>query len=407
MTNEQRNAIVIVIDGWQTNLIGCYGNTWIKTPELDQLAAESFIFDQAILESVELDEVYRSWWSEEKSLSLSGVAQQVITDEEKLTRFLAHGSTAEPIFVPPPNKRRMAEEISETHFANLFAVATDWLLEPSAPFCLWLHSRGLWNHWDAPYNFRKQYADQDDPPPPDLVVPPSRILDENFDPDELLGFQQAYAGQVALLDTCLGTMLDTVREKSNTLIIVAGCRGFPLGEHRVVGDAQRNAFSELIHFPLLVRDPTGRGQLARSSALVKPSDIRSTLTEWFRPNGQFIDSSQPSQTTGLWPLILGERTELRDRIATRIGDQEHSLRTVMWHLRSLGSDPSCSELYVKPDDRFEANDVSSRCGEVVAALQQAGEDLAKAQTQTTVLTTGTGDADNFPPLPEAATHAVV
>ena len=34
------NTIVIMADSWRFDYLGCYGNDWIKTPNIDKLAAE-------------------------------------------------------------------------------------------------------------------------------------------------------------------------------------------------------------------------------------------------------------------------------------------------------------------------------------------------------------------------------
>ncbi|MBW2179164.1 MAG: sulfatase [Deltaproteobacteria bacterium] len=44
------NVIVIVADTWRFDYLGCYGNEWIKTPNIDQLAAESTVFENAYAE---------------------------------------------------------------------------------------------------------------------------------------------------------------------------------------------------------------------------------------------------------------------------------------------------------------------------------------------------------------------
>jgi arylsulfatase A-like enzyme len=41
------NAIVIVLDSLRADHLGCYGNDWIKTPNMDALAGESILFTRA------------------------------------------------------------------------------------------------------------------------------------------------------------------------------------------------------------------------------------------------------------------------------------------------------------------------------------------------------------------------
>ena len=42
-----RNAIVAMFDSWQFNYMGCYGNSWIKTPNVDRFAREGVLFENA------------------------------------------------------------------------------------------------------------------------------------------------------------------------------------------------------------------------------------------------------------------------------------------------------------------------------------------------------------------------
>ncbi len=46
------NLVLVIIDSLRKDHVGCYGNTWIETPNLDKLAKESVIFDAAYPESL-------------------------------------------------------------------------------------------------------------------------------------------------------------------------------------------------------------------------------------------------------------------------------------------------------------------------------------------------------------------
>jgi len=46
------NCVLIILDSWRQDHCGCYGNTWIHTPHLDALAAESVLFTRAYPESL-------------------------------------------------------------------------------------------------------------------------------------------------------------------------------------------------------------------------------------------------------------------------------------------------------------------------------------------------------------------
>lgn len=48
----QMNLVMIVADTFRWDYLGCYGNEWIETPNLDALAAESAVFDQCFGEGL-------------------------------------------------------------------------------------------------------------------------------------------------------------------------------------------------------------------------------------------------------------------------------------------------------------------------------------------------------------------
>ncbi len=47
-----KNAIVLMFDTLQFNYLGCYGNDWIKTPNMDRLAREGVLFENSYTEGV-------------------------------------------------------------------------------------------------------------------------------------------------------------------------------------------------------------------------------------------------------------------------------------------------------------------------------------------------------------------
>ena len=56
------NAVCLVIDRLHAGYVGAYGNTWIETPALDRLASRSLLLDQALVDSPDLERLYRSYW---------------------------------------------------------------------------------------------------------------------------------------------------------------------------------------------------------------------------------------------------------------------------------------------------------------------------------------------------------
>ena len=50
--SERKNVIVVMFDTLQFNYLGCYGNPWIKTPNLDFFASQGVLFENAYTEGL-------------------------------------------------------------------------------------------------------------------------------------------------------------------------------------------------------------------------------------------------------------------------------------------------------------------------------------------------------------------
>jgi arylsulfatase A-like enzyme len=260
--------------------------------------------------------------------------------------------------------------------ALLLATAADWLETAPEPFLLWVHARGMEGPWDAPSDFRQRFAGEEDPLPPDFVAPPAKRLAPDYDPDELLGYLHAYAGQVALLDLCVGAFLEAARRKAcwdKTLLLMTSPRGYPLGEHGRIGAWDLSLYGEAVHVPCFLRVPGESAKMLRCGGLVQPPDISVTISDWL---------GLAANATDLWgasllPLAEGETWLARDR-AYSVAGGFSALRTPAWLLHSLPD--GRQELYVRPDDRWEANEVSTRCQEIAEELERvAAEFRAAAQ----------------------------
>ncbi len=260
---DRPNVVWIVVDRFHAGMLGPYGNAWIRTPNLNRLAADAFLFDQALIDTPALDGFYRGCWlgrhaltplaadvgakSLPAELAAANFETRLWTDDCSVANHSLAAEFAQTEVIPIESSR-VAGELEDTHFARFFSAAIDGLQQLAAarnqgasgsrPFVAWLHTAGLGSVWDAPLEFRNQYADDEDALPPEAANVPTLMLREDFDPDELLGFVHAYAGQVSLLDARLGLLLDELQTRGlwqNTLLGRIGAGGFPRGRHRRLG----------------------------------------------------------------------------------------------------------------------------------------------------------------------------
>ncbi|MBX3413581.1 MAG: sulfatase-like hydrolase/transferase [Pirellulales bacterium] len=401
-------ALVLVIDGLQPAYLGCYGNSWVGTPELDRLAAESFVLDQAYLDSTSWQSLYRSYWEgkhawqqregEPNGVSLvdrlraAGVTTALLTDDPAIADQSLAGDFDDILLVPAPRVDQAAESIEETQFARLIAAAADWLTRADESFLLWIHARGLSGPWDAPTALRYQYLDEvdeeegaDTPPPTEVEFLPRRLPD-GFDPDALLGIRRAYAGQVAAIDTCVGALIDVLDEVGlqDTLMQLVSLRGYPLGEHGRLGHVDDSLDEELVHLAWIVRQRERIEPAVRSQALVQPADVHFTLLEHF---GIEVPSNAPWAASTL-PLAREEAAPLRDRALLENESGERAIRTPAWYLKlvpAVEDEDSASTaknvrhaLFRKPDDRCEVNEIANRCHDVALALERVAGASAQA-----------------------------
>jgi arylsulfatase A-like enzyme len=61
--NNRYNVILVVIDSLRKDHVGCYGNKWIKTPNLDKLSKISTVFDNSHPEALPTIPVRRALWT--------------------------------------------------------------------------------------------------------------------------------------------------------------------------------------------------------------------------------------------------------------------------------------------------------------------------------------------------------
>ena len=417
------NVIFLSIDRLHAGYLGAYGNTWIETPNYDALASQSIVFDRATIDTPQLELQYRSLWhgihalqpmdigSERRSIAArfaeAGWLTAMVTDDSQIASVPGSSDFAETIDISSAinaaknSGGHIVEDIEQTQVALFFAEAINWFEASRRPFFLWLHTGSLGRIWDAPLEFREQYADEDDPEPATWSEPPNRVLAENFDPDELLSITHAYAGQVSLVDQLLGSLTAVIAERGlneNTLLVCFSPRGFPLGEHHRVGPCDDALYSELTHVPLLMRAPVAFLKPGRTQALVQPADIAASILDFCGLENEGSSNSARRLAgigRSLMPLLRGEQVDDFDRACIVGGSRQEAIVTPAWSLRASSAldagtpnddavaaegipTNSHAELFVKPDDWFEVNEVSNRCGEVVEQLHAAYDEFAAA-----------------------------
>ena len=324
------------------------------------------------------------------------------------------------------NRAVLRTDIEEnTGVARTVGAAIDWLegRRERDPFVLWLDLFSPHGPWDPPQPYRDQYAtaepdefeageegdlvedaegeEIDLEEVPVLIDVPAGAIGDVIDEAELLRLRRTYAGTVTLVDRWLGTLFDALKRLGrldDTLIVFTADQGEPLGEHGYVRRFRPWLYEELIHTPLIVRMPGGAYGGSRHQALVQTVDLLPTIVS-------ALGLPPIPQVHGhdLLPLIRGEQTKVRDYACLGMDVEEFAIRTHLWHLivpvePDPDDPPRRPELYRKPEDRWDQNDVAAQNPEVAEHLELTLRRFVEAVGRDTL--------DDLPMLREIARFAI-
>lgn len=374
-----RKTLLLVVDGLSIRDLGVFGNTWIPTPSIDRISVGALVFEQAIARSTQPAD-FLATLLERKSpddeqgsllaaIQKKGISTVLVSDT---TAPFGERFSAESFdrfqHVQPSPRLAPADDWEQTHCAQFFAELLRTSSELPDDSFLCAYYGGLTSCWDAPLAWRTRFADEGDESPLAGTEPASGRWTKR-DADELVRLYQAMAAEVMVFDACLGPFWDELRNDSDLRMILVAPRGYPLGEHGRVGWSSPVLYSEGIAVPLIVADSQNDVGW-RSQQLVSPEIVGEWLHESYS-NDQGLDFDELAQRF----------VAPTDRTLVVTGPNERGVRTKEWYLIKSTEK---AELYVKPDDRWEFNDVSSRCPAVVEELEGmlTGDDCPNDETPT-------------------------
>jgi arylsulfatase A-like enzyme len=294
------------------------------------------------------------------------------------------------------NRQALRTDVEEnTGVARTVQQARAWLERNAAdasPFLLWLDLFSPHGPWDPPLPDRDLYAaaepdefeageegdlvEEDDETTLEdvrvLIDVPAGAVGDVLDEEELLRLRRTYAGTVTLVDRWLGELFKTLRETGryeDTLVIFTSDQGEPLGEHGYVRRFRPWLYEELIHTPLIVRMPGGTHGGTRRQAIVQTVDLLPTIL-----SALDLPPHEAAHGFDLLPVIQGDQAKVRDFACLGMDVEEYAIRTHLWHLivpveTDPDDPPRGPELYRKPEDRWDQNNVVEQFPEVADQLE--------------------------------------
>jgi arylsulfatase A-like enzyme len=395
------NVLVVVADALHLGYLGCYGNEWIDTPHFDRLAAEAVVFDQHYSNCPDAVGARRAWRSGCYHFTRKDSCRSQVTPAADLLHLLRAGGVFTCLVQDSdgPGREEFSagwdrvagpsdeEEPLKAALAQCARVLDD--LAERDRWLLWLGLSTLRSPTTVPDEFRQMYAE--DGEAPDTDIGRVRLL------------QDCYAGAVSYVDAALGQLLEELQARGldgQTWLVVTTDRGQVLGEHGRAGPERPRLHDELIHLPLLVRLPGGAEAGRRVVGLTQPVDLLPTLLNIFAL------PAPPVHGHNLHSLLHEEMAAVRSYAVSGMetgATWEGALRSPEWSfllpLRVPDRHgPHEPQLFVKPDDRWEVNNVAQHHPALAEHLAQVLRDFVE-------LTHGPGPLEP-PPLRDVEAEPV-
>lgn len=297
------NVLVITLDTTRWDRLGAYGDHTAQTPNLDRLASEGVLFEQAIT-SVPLTLPAHSTLFTGKLPPRHGVRDNggYVLDPKHTTmaaRLKASGrATGAFVGAFVLDSKWGLNQGFDTYF-DKFDVskyksislgdvarrgdevvdnALPWLEQHAdKPFFAWLHFYDAHSPYDAPEPFGSRFRDR------------------------------PYAGEIAFVDHQVGRLLrwlDTKGLKDRTIVIAIGDHGESLNEH---GEGTHGLFiyDATVRVPFIVRAPFREMAGRRVRSVVRSEDVFPTVLDLL---GQSIPTDVDGQS--LLPLMTGQQADL-------------------------------------------------------------------------------------------------
>jgi len=372
-TITPKNAIVILLDSLNRHMLGAYGGTEFKTPNLDRFAKRAVRFTNHHSGSLPcmparhdilcgaMDFLWRPWGSVEiwedaitYQLRKKGVVTQLISDHPHL--FETGGENyhvdfngwdyqrghegdpwktlADPSWAGAPNfsRRHMPYDDSRGYFRGeedfpgprTMQATADWINANAGA-----HDRFLLfvDEFDPhePFDTPEPYASMYDPDweGAHLIWPPyarAGIAKGVLTEREAQQIRACYGGKLTMIDHWFGRVLDAIDEKNlwdDTLLILCTDHGHYLGEKDIWGKPGVPIYQTLGHIPLMI----GGAGLAPNTcdALTANVDLFATLADMFGVNGEM---RHVTHGKSLIPLLNGASSQVREWMLAGVWGRE-------------------------------------------------------------------------------------
>ena len=302
-TEPTLSIVLVVIDALRADALGCYGNERARTPTLDALAAEGFLFRNARssiswtlpAHATLFTSVFPNQHGTVKStFRLSDdftTLAEVLRDSGWNTAAITDGGFVTAAFGLMQGFDFVSEARPSPATSQKGAgvrVITDrawqWIREQPSPYFAFVHTYQVHEPYAPPARFREQ-----------LVRPYSGALPEplrvrslrkpeaagGLTADDLRYARDLYDAEVAYTDHVLGEFFQKLRDAGqleSTIVIVTSDHGEGFGEHGQFGHGGW-LHETLLRIPLIVRLPQGGARSRVIEYPVRLVDVAPTVLD--------------------------------------------------------------------------------------------------------------------------------
>lgn len=324
---EELNVLLIVLDGASAGRMSAYGYEKPTTPEIEKLAAESVVFQNAVSQAVytiaSIGSVLTGQYPERhQSVSFADrLPSSAVTLPGLLTLagFTTAGFSGNAVVSPTFGLDRGYEEFQLAREREDYTGHGDSVLQS---FSSWLQENAE-RRFFAYVHFREPHFPYDPPPPFDTRFGPADLFpnglrewedvdaynraaarNEEVQAEVLARIQALYDGNMAFADHLVGKILQELGSlglSERTVVILTADHGEALFEHRFIGH-NTQLYEESVRVPLMMRVP---GVAPRKvSQVVELIDLTPTILALVGlGEGPAVEEMQGRSVV---PLLFGE-----------------------------------------------------------------------------------------------------
>jgi arylsulfatase A-like enzyme len=394
------DVLFILIDVARADHLGCYGYERPTSPNIDRLAEDAILFENAIspstytktsvaslftglnahrhgvylgtfgkdAETVESDVLMDDFTTLAEAMFALGLNTAAWVQNGQLRGFLGYAQGFSLFHDQPGYVDTITEQYVDWHdewsarlrsFTYLHVIDLHAPYKPPPPFLGTFEppdeisprmSHGSW------YDFKEQ------------VLAGEVVLTEA----EVDGFEARYDELIMVVDHWIGRIVEHLKASGrydDTLIVITGDHGEGFWEHGFISHST-TPFEELVHVPLIVKLPRSAGAGARVVRMVGVVDLMPTLLE-------LVGGPVPEGLDGqsFLPLLLDPEREVDPRWLYMEVWGIVGVRTERWkYIQRPGQDPELYDLSADPGELTNCiADHADVAEQLAAAVSRAAE----------------------------------